>query len=166
MVPLVRFTPIGAGRNQLHAERFTMDTSGKGTVAKCTAPVFCRHLRHSSSPWQLLQPRRRAAYCPAQRFGRHGIMAGNGGQRVGLPPAPFGRSAAAVFQSPVVWHAECIYAVAGKRFRDGTVGNVDARGCTMKEVAIKQLVVGMTALMKVGAPVRMWMRSLRTGAES
>ncbi|MGO8689414.1 MAG: hypothetical protein ACLQLG_07250 [Thermoguttaceae bacterium] len=33
----------------------------------------------------------------------------------------------------------------------------------MKEVALKQLVVGMTALMKVGAPVRMWMRSLRTG---
>ena len=134
MAPLVRFTPIGAGRNQLHAERFTMDTSGKGTVAKCTAPVFCRH-------HVILPPRGNffslaAAQACARRsdLGHHGIMAGNGGQRAGLPPAPFGRSAAAVFQSPVVWHAECIYAVAGKRFRDGTVGNVDARGCTMKEV--------------------------------
>jgi hypothetical protein len=34
----------------------------------------------------------------------------------------------------------------------------------MKEVALKQLVVGMTAMMKVGSPVRMWMRSLRTGS--
>ena len=33
----------------------------------------------------------------------------------------------------------------------------------MKEVALKQLVVGMTAMMKVGSPVRMWMRNLRSG---
>ena len=34
----------------------------------------------------------------------------------------------------------------------------------MKQVALKQLVVGMTAMMKVGAPVRMWMRNLRDGS--
>ena len=34
----------------------------------------------------------------------------------------------------------------------------------MKMVALTQLVVGMTAMMKVGAPVRMWMRNLRDGS--
>ncbi len=34
----------------------------------------------------------------------------------------------------------------------------------MKQVALKQLVVGMAAMMKVGSPVRMWMRNLRDGS--
>ena len=31
----------------------------------------------------------------------------------------------------------------------------------MKETALKQLVVGMTATMKLGSPVRLWMRRIR-----
>jgi hypothetical protein len=33
----------------------------------------------------------------------------------------------------------------------------------MKEVALKQLAVGMTAMMRVGSPVRQWMRKIRDG---
>ena len=34
----------------------------------------------------------------------------------------------------------------------------------MKETALKQLVVGMTAMMTIGSPVRQWMRTIRDGS--
>jgi hypothetical protein len=33
----------------------------------------------------------------------------------------------------------------------------------MKQITLNKLVVGMTAMMKVGSPVRQWMRILRGG---
>lgn len=34
----------------------------------------------------------------------------------------------------------------------------------MKQVALNQLIVGMTAMMKIASPVRLWMRNLRDGS--
>ena len=36
----------------------------------------------------------------------------------------------------------------------------------MKEITARELVVGTTAMMKVGSPVRQWLRVVRRGAET
>ena len=113
---------------------------------------------------------------PARRFGRGGIVLCGTGcasarrkhwQSQCHPAACLGLfrlPAATIFPAPPFGTPNAFTLSRASAGGTGQLETQTAQGrCTMKQVALNQLIVGMTALMKVGAPVRMWMRNLRSG---